>query len=404
MILVILLSQTLNRVHHENHHQHVLVPEETVYQQPGSHWVHPTLLETWQVGLQIKSAHTISVSKMQSLRLNLGWSVHVINNVSLAFLLVSSNNFPGIQCVAAISQVSDSFLLVDRHPLLVRRETPTGSVVPPLLPMPEDPSPGWMRRGSRGDPFPIAQPSAQNQRGPAYSIGGGGAGGGPSILPPNPHAFSPYEYAYTVRRHNGTPPPSQHEVAMYDPHGYYPPIPGYHMGMGGGQHSLSSGGTGPSRSQRQLISCYPCRARKLKCDGENPCRQCSRRGSEKECAYADRVRRRGKGKKQREDGESSDGSHSGGGRGGRVDIERGASSSGGTDGLRSATMTVPTPLRRLSVEQEEVVKEEDIEGELMTASTTLVSIVLTRTPRSPIRQRQLEDAGMEVIRGHGNDQ
>lgn len=52
-----------------------------------------------------------------------------------------------------------------------------------------------------------------------------------------------------------------------------------------------------SRPMRQLISCYPCRNRKLKCDGSQPCSQCMRRSGDEECRYADAVRRRGKGKK-----------------------------------------------------------------------------------------------------------
>lgn len=59
--------------------------------------------------------------------------------------------------------------------------------------------------------------------------------------------------------------------------------------------------TSPSPSSnkpsRQLISCYPCRSRKLKCDGNQPCSQCIRRGGNPECTYAPSVRRRGKGKK-----------------------------------------------------------------------------------------------------------
>ncbi|ORY24993.1 hypothetical protein BCR39DRAFT_545514 [Naematelia encephala] len=64
---------------------------------------------------------------------------------------------------------------------------------------------------------------------------------------------------------------------------------------------------------RQAISCFPCRQKKLRCDGAKPCVQCVRRNSIEKCAYADGVRRRGKGRRA-EDGEggSSD-SGSGGG-------------------------------------------------------------------------------------------
>ncbi|WVW82984.1 hypothetical protein I302_105000 [Kwoniella bestiolae CBS 10118] len=51
------------------------------------------------------------------------------------------------------------------------------------------------------------------------------------------------------------------------------------------------------RPKRQSISCYPCRQRKLKCDGKKPCAQCSRRHIDGQCSYAERIRRRGRGKK-----------------------------------------------------------------------------------------------------------
>ncbi len=76
--------------------------------------------------------------------------------------------------------------------------------------------------------------------------------------------------------------------------------------------SLTSSSAGPTRSSRQLISCFPCRHRKLKCSGEEPCAQCMRRGSKEKCVYAERVRRRGKGKKREEGGDwKSSGSEEG---------------------------------------------------------------------------------------------
>lgn len=102
-------------------------------------------------------------------------------------------------------------------------------------------------------------------------------------LPPHPAVYDQYinhpsHPAYRGRQeipYDAYNPPQQH---MYSYHSIpYPP--------------------NASRFQRQLISCYPCRNRKLKCDGQKPCAQCIRRGSESECAYASHVRRRGKGKK-----------------------------------------------------------------------------------------------------------
>lgn len=58
-------------------------------------------------------------------------------------------------------------------------------------------------------------------------------------------------------------------------------------------------GTTRNIGQRQLISCYPCRSRKMKCDGQKPCGQCAKRGGEGDCEYAAEVKRRGRGKKSR---------------------------------------------------------------------------------------------------------
>lgn len=50
--------------------------------------------------------------------------------------------------------------------------------------------------------------------------------------------------------------------------------------------------------KRQAIACYNCRQRRLKCDGENPCSPCVRRGVADTCAFAQQVRRRGPGRKK----------------------------------------------------------------------------------------------------------
>ncbi|KAI9376169.1 phenylacrylic acid decarboxylase [Aspergillus egyptiacus] len=39
------------------------------------------------------------------------------------------------------------------------------------------------------------------------------------------------------------------------------------------------------RKERQSTACYPCRQRKVKCDGEQPCRTCLRRGHQQICTY-----------------------------------------------------------------------------------------------------------------------
>ncbi|WWC89946.1 uncharacterized protein L201_004875 [Kwoniella dendrophila CBS 6074] len=74
-------------------------------------------------------------------------------------------------------------------------------------------------------------------------------------------------------------------------------------------HSNSSPSDYPpaKRAKRQQISCFPCRERKLKCDGKIPCAQCSRRHIDGQCKYADRIRRRGRGKKVNSDGQGGGG-------------------------------------------------------------------------------------------------
>jgi hypothetical protein len=47
----------------------------------------------------------------------------------------------------------------------------------------------------------------------------------------------------------------------------------------------------------------------LKCNGQKPCAQCTRRGGEDECNYAATIKRRGKGrKKSKSDDEDEEGS------------------------------------------------------------------------------------------------
>nr|ODN95066.1 hypothetical protein L204_04413 [Cryptococcus depauperatus CBS 7855] len=56
--------------------------------------------------------------------------------------------------------------------------------------------------------------------------------------------------------------------------------------------------------KRQSISCFPCRKRKLKCDGTRPfCGQCQKRRVEKDCGYASKVKRRGRGRSEVDDDE-----------------------------------------------------------------------------------------------------
>lgn len=67
----------------------------------------------------------------------------------------------------------------------------------------------------------------------------------------------------------------------------------------GDRHSAGRRERDKDRRNRQIISCFPCRSRKLKCNGQRPCSQCIRRGDNDSCEYAKSVRRRGKGKRPR---------------------------------------------------------------------------------------------------------
>lgn len=54
--------------------------------------------------------------------------------------------------------------------------------------------------------------------------------------------------------------------------------------------------------KRQLISCYPCRKRKIRCDGRRPvCEQCERRKIVNQCGYAESIKRRKRVKDNDED-------------------------------------------------------------------------------------------------------
>ncbi|ODN98459.1 hypothetical protein L198_03704 [Cryptococcus wingfieldii CBS 7118] len=116
------------------------------------------------------------------------------------------------------------------------------------------------------------------------------------------------------------PPPRDHLPAGYHnaPHAPYPAAPmaasprvhpppfsigePSHHPVHGDRFNVHPSGEGSTSEfrlprKRQLISCYPCRKRKLRCDGRKPiCEQCERRKVASECGYAESVKRRGKGK------------------------------------------------------------------------------------------------------------
>ncbi|KAL5501824.1 hypothetical protein ACEPAH_9085 [Sanghuangporus vaninii] len=78
--------------------------------------------------------------------------------------------------------------------------------------------------------------------------------------------------------------------------------PHFNFASSGPSRTGSAGGTRAPRTKIE-VACNFCRQRKMKCDGEKPCRNCLRKGHK--CEYIEEVRRRGPGKKKKSIGRSS---------------------------------------------------------------------------------------------------
>ena len=127
---------------------------------------------------------------------------------------------------------------------------------------------------------------------------------------PSPLTHRHHPYSHPQRPSTSTSIPTTYQTY---PH---PPLE---------RHSYSSTSTSQSsptspregKNNRQAISCFPCRGRKLKCNGQKPCAQCTRRGGDDGCQYAATIKRRGKGrKKSKSDDEDDEGSMRSGSRDG----------------------------------------------------------------------------------------
>ena len=149
--------------------------------------------------------------------------------------------------------------------------------------------------------FPVLEPSAERDLDPRPMIVGGVAPTDSALHPSQEH--NPLRHlretadgpAGNISPHRNMPSiPYPASVRLHTPrdvlypHGQLPARP---------YLSEQLGQEASPRRLRQLISCYPCRERKLKCNGQKPCQQCVRRKSHRGCEYARGVRRRGKGKK-----------------------------------------------------------------------------------------------------------
>lgn len=177
-------------------------------------------------------------------------------------------------------------------------------------------------------PYPSAPPPYPPYAHPHAHSGpqvGSGPGTVPDYAPPFPPATAPYQYPYSGSHY---PPPGPYDHPAYGP----PPhiIPGgMYAGHTAGAYSRSSEQPTPHMRNRQMISCHPCRSRKVKCSGGHPCEACIKIKKTSECEYEKTVRRRGKGKKslmgegewqsesQREGGRGEGGSEEEGGDGER---------------------------------------------------------------------------------------
>lgn len=157
--------------------------------------------------------------------------------------------------------------------------------------------------------------------------GGGPAMVGPPLGPPN--HMQPQRPPSGPQRYNDfySPAPQAQQLPPYytpsPPHPgralMYPPIKHEHA-TSPPSHGLPllgrpPSGTGvpaalqPIMRHRQMISCHPCRSRKVKCSGGKPCDACIKIKRTSECEYEKTVRRRGKGRKRSDksqDGRSSD--------------------------------------------------------------------------------------------------
>jgi hypothetical protein len=155
---------------------------------------------------------------------------------------------------------------LDRRPIFVRREVPD-----PIPPRELPPTWSSMPRTAHASAYPLDPPDppiGHQVRDPQGFV----VHPPPLGYPPPPSGGQPWLPL-------ATPPPN--DPGLYSPH----------------VNPRTSPSSSSNKPSRQLISCYPCRSRKLKCDGNQPCSQCIRRGSDTECTYAPSVRRRGKGKK-----------------------------------------------------------------------------------------------------------
>ncbi|WVQ78420.1 hypothetical protein IAT38_000506 [Cryptococcus sp. DSM 104549] len=244
----------------------------------------------------------------------------------------------------------------------VRRRTwthPNPGFYPPLMPKPVPRPPTHLNRRVHPPPHPKSQaeftiydrsPPGNPQPGLPGAPGvqeQGRTYGGPHVdvahrhpaqpHQPHPYTGSPALPARALPRYSiPSPAEAVSEPAIYHPRAA--PHPAYYgsssppPGPGGARHGSASGSatgsrggsiTGgiqyqmglqrPPQRKRQLISCYPCRKRKLRCDGGRPvCQQCQRRNIHGQCGYAETVKRRGRGKRvDDEEGEGEGGEAAG---------------------------------------------------------------------------------------------
>lgn len=167
-------------------------------------------------------------------------------------------------------------------------------------------------------PYPSAPPPYPPHAHPLSHSGVQAVSGSatvPDYAPPYPPAAPHYQYPYPGSHY---PPAGPYDHPSYGPPAHAMPG-GMYGGHGAGAYSRAPEQPTQHLRNRQMISCHPCRSRKVKCSGGHPCEACIKIKKTSECEYEKTVRRRGKGKKslvgesdwhsesQRDDGGRGDG-------------------------------------------------------------------------------------------------
>ncbi|ADV19518.1 hypothetical protein I305_03079 [Cryptococcus gattii E566] len=209
--------------------------------------------------------------------------------------LASSSTRP---FTAGPSRANPGFSSAPRHPppprAVTQPQLPTLKLIPPIRSniksQPQPPLQGAVASPSmrtltqplyppfaRGPFKPIVHKS-QNLRCPEHMPN--------SVAPIHPAHHDPPDWQGQVPVDTRFHPPQVHPPPFYSLSSPESPT--------NSREGLAVEPVGSNRQRkRQLISCYPCRKRKIRCDGRRPvCEQCERRKIVNQCGYAESIKRR----------------------------------------------------------------------------------------------------------------